>query len=95
MLDRVRSVEIATSVPANAKPRRVMEKLGMAPDPSDDFDRPRLPAKERIRRLRHAYWVTDPLKTRFYGEEKLAVFSTVKDCALESVTMMVTPVPSD
>ena len=39
--------------------------------------------------------VTDPLRTRFYAEEKLAVFSTVKDCALESVTMMVTPVPSD
>jgi RimJ/RimL family protein N-acetyltransferase len=33
---------------ANAKSRRVMEKIGMAHDPDGDFDHPRVPAGHRI-----------------------------------------------
>jgi ribosomal-protein-alanine N-acetyltransferase len=35
---------------ANQRSRRVMEKLGMAHDPADDFDHPRLPAGHALRR---------------------------------------------
>jgi RimJ/RimL family protein N-acetyltransferase len=35
---------------ANAKSRRVMEKIGMAHDPDGDFDHPRVPAGHRIER---------------------------------------------
>jgi RimJ/RimL family protein N-acetyltransferase len=34
---------VSFTVPANTRSRRVMEKLGMAHDPADDFDHPRLP----------------------------------------------------
>ena len=34
---------VAMSAPANARSRRVMERLGMTHDPADDFDHPRLP----------------------------------------------------
>ena len=34
---------VATTVPANQRSRRVMERLGMTRDPADDFDIPHLP----------------------------------------------------
>ena len=34
---------VATTVPANLRSRRVMEKLGMTRVPEDDFDHPRVP----------------------------------------------------
>jgi RimJ/RimL family protein N-acetyltransferase len=34
---------VATTVPANQRSRRVMERLGMSRSPEDDFDHPRLP----------------------------------------------------
>jgi RimJ/RimL family protein N-acetyltransferase len=34
---------VAMTVPANTRSRRVMEKLGMTHDPTDDFDHPRVP----------------------------------------------------
>ena len=34
---------VAVTVPANARSRRVMERLGMTRDPADDFDHPRVP----------------------------------------------------
>ena len=41
---------VSFTVPDNFASRRVMEKLGMTRDPSDDFDHPRLPAGHRLRR---------------------------------------------
>jgi RimJ/RimL family protein N-acetyltransferase len=41
---------VAFTVPANLRPRRVMEKLGMVRDPADDFDHPRLPEGHPLRR---------------------------------------------
>jgi RimJ/RimL family protein N-acetyltransferase len=41
---------VSFTVPANIRSRRVMEKLGMIRDPSDDFDHPRLPADHPLRR---------------------------------------------
>jgi RimJ/RimL family protein N-acetyltransferase len=35
---------VALTVPANIRSRRVMEKLGMARDPADDFDHPNIPS---------------------------------------------------
>jgi RimJ/RimL family protein N-acetyltransferase len=45
-LDRL----VSFTVPANTRSRRVMEKLGMAHDPADDFDHPRLPVGHPLRR---------------------------------------------
>ncbi|HYL34700.1 MAG TPA: GNAT family N-acetyltransferase [Bryobacteraceae bacterium] len=52
---------VSMTVPANVRSRRVMEKLGMARDPSDDFDHPDLPAGHPLRRhvlyrLGRAHW---------------------------------------
>lgn len=52
---------VSFTVPTNTKSRRVMEKLGMAHDPSDDFDHPRLPEGHPLRRhvlyrLRRSGW---------------------------------------
>ena len=52
---------VSFTVPTNTKSRRVMEKLGMAHDPSDDFDHPRLPEGHPLRRhvlyrLRRSDW---------------------------------------
>jgi RimJ/RimL family protein N-acetyltransferase len=52
---------VSFTVPRNTKSRRVMEKLGMAHDPSDDFDHPRLPEGHFLRRhvlyrLRRSGW---------------------------------------
>lgn len=41
---------VSFTVPANARSRRVMEKLGMTHDPADDFDHPRIPFGHRLRR---------------------------------------------
>jgi RimJ/RimL family protein N-acetyltransferase len=38
------------TVPANTPSRRVMEKIGMTRNPRDDFDHPRLPAGDPLRR---------------------------------------------
>ena len=41
---------VSFTVPANTRSRRVMEKLGMTHDPSDDFDHPGLPPGHPLRR---------------------------------------------
>lgn len=41
---------VANASVGNARSRRVMEKLGMARDPADDFDHPRLPEGSPVRR---------------------------------------------
>lgn len=41
---------VSFTVPANVRSRRVMEKLGMAHDPAEDFDHPDLPPGHRLRR---------------------------------------------
>jgi RimJ/RimL family protein N-acetyltransferase len=41
---------VSFTVPANVGSRRVMEKLGMARDPADDFDHPNLPEGHPLRR---------------------------------------------
>ena len=38
------------TVPANARSRRVLERIGMTRDPADDFDHPRLAADDPLRR---------------------------------------------
>lgn len=40
---------IAITTPGNLASRRVMEKLGMTRDPSDDFDHPRVPPGHPLR----------------------------------------------
>src|SRR5262249_29206509 len=40
---------VATTVPANMRSRRVMERLGMIHNPSDDFDHPLLPEGHPLR----------------------------------------------
>ena len=41
---------VAFTVPDNRRSRRVMEKLGMSHDASEDFDHPQLPAHHLLRR---------------------------------------------
>ncbi len=41
---------VSFTVPANLRSRRVMEKLGMARNPIDDFDYPKLPPGHPLRR---------------------------------------------
>lgn len=41
---------VSLTVPANARSRRVMERIGMTHDPADDFDHPRLPEGDPLRR---------------------------------------------
>jgi RimJ/RimL family protein N-acetyltransferase len=41
---------VATTVPANTRSRRIMEKLGMAHDSADDFEHPLLPEEHPLRR---------------------------------------------
>ena len=45
-LDRL----VSFTVPENVRSRRVMERIGMTHDPADDFDHPRFPDDERMRR---------------------------------------------
>ncbi|MCB0976161.1 MAG: GNAT family N-acetyltransferase [Acidimicrobiales bacterium] len=48
--DRLRLGEIVSFTwEGNTASRRVMEKLGMTHDPSDDFDHPKLPTGHRLR----------------------------------------------
>jgi RimJ/RimL family protein N-acetyltransferase len=53
---------VSFTVPENVRSRSVMEKIGMARDPRDDFDHPNLPEGHRLRRhvlyrLRQEDWV--------------------------------------
>jgi RimJ/RimL family protein N-acetyltransferase len=49
--DVLRLAEIVSfTVPANARSRRVMEKIGMTRNPADDFDHPLLPEGHPLRR---------------------------------------------
>jgi RimJ/RimL family protein N-acetyltransferase len=41
---------VSFTVPANVRSRRVMERIGMTHDPSDDFDHPALPEGHSFRR---------------------------------------------
>jgi RimJ/RimL family protein N-acetyltransferase len=41
---------VAFTATGNVRSRRVMEKLGMTRDPSDDFDHPRIPAGNPLQR---------------------------------------------
>ncbi len=41
---------VSFTVPGNMRSRRVMEKIGMARDPKDDFDHPELPPRHPLRR---------------------------------------------
>jgi len=41
---------VAFTVPANARSRAVMERIGMARDPAGDFDHPALPLDSPLRR---------------------------------------------
>lgn len=41
---------VSFTVPANHRSRRVMEKIGMTHDPSEDFDHPSLPVGHPLRR---------------------------------------------
>jgi RimJ/RimL family protein N-acetyltransferase len=41
---------VSFTVPANARSRAVMERLGMTRDPADDFDHPKLPEGHPLRR---------------------------------------------
>jgi ribosomal-protein-alanine N-acetyltransferase len=59
---------VAMTVPANARSRRVMEKLRMTRDPRDDFDHPNLDAGHPLRRhvlyrLRRASHLPPPAAT--------------------------------
>lgn len=40
---------VSFTVPANARSRAVMQRLGMTHDPADDFDHPHLPPGHRLR----------------------------------------------
>lgn len=49
--DTLRFTEVLSfTVPANIRSRRVMERLGMTHDPSDDFDHPLVPEGHALRR---------------------------------------------
>jgi RimJ/RimL family protein N-acetyltransferase len=41
---------VSFTVPGNVRSRRVMEKLGMTYQPTDEFDHPRLPEGHPLRR---------------------------------------------
>jgi RimJ/RimL family protein N-acetyltransferase len=56
---------VATTVPANTRSRRVMEKLGMTHDSANDFEHPLLPERHPLRRhvlyrLRRSDWRQQP-----------------------------------
>ncbi len=53
---------VSFTVPANVPSRRVMEKLGMTHDPSDDFDHPQLPEGHPMRR--HVLYRLTPSNAR-------------------------------
>jgi RimJ/RimL family protein N-acetyltransferase len=52
---------VAFTVPANQRSQRLMARLGMTRDPEDDFDHPRVPPSDPLRRhvlyrIRRAAW---------------------------------------
>jgi RimJ/RimL family protein N-acetyltransferase len=54
---------------ANARSRRVMEKIGLRHDPADDFDHPNLPEGHRLRRhvlyrAKREEWLRDSAESR-------------------------------
>ena len=49
---------ISFTVPANERSRAVMERLGLTHDPAEDFDHPKLPEGDPLRR--HVLYRTDP-----------------------------------
>ncbi len=56
---------VSFTVPANARSRAVMERLGMTRDPAGDFDHPRLPDGHPLRRhvlyrMARARWTPPP-----------------------------------
>jgi RimJ/RimL family protein N-acetyltransferase len=60
---------LSFTVPANAKSRRVMEKIGMRRDPADDFDHPALPAghpleRHVLYRMSREAWAVRDIPTR-------------------------------
>ncbi|MBC8355797.1 MAG: GNAT family N-acetyltransferase [Planctomycetes bacterium] len=55
---------VSFTVPANLASRRVMEKIGMTHDPTEDFEHPALPERDPLRRhvlyrLRREDWETN------------------------------------
>lgn len=53
---------VSMTVPANARSRRVMERLGLTHDPADDFDHPQMPvghplARHVLYRIDRATWL--------------------------------------
>ena len=55
---------VSITVPANARSRRVMERIGMTRDPNGDFDHPRLAEGDPLRRhllyrISRAQWQRD------------------------------------
>lgn len=71
---------VATTVPANTRSRRVMERLAMTHNPCDDFDHPLLPVGHPLRRhvlyrLRQSDWnrnwkkgnrLTEPVRVKVF-----------------------------
>lgn len=49
---------VSFCIPANVRSRRVMERIGMTHDQADDFDHPRFPHGDRLRR--HLLYRTRP-----------------------------------
>jgi RimJ/RimL family protein N-acetyltransferase len=47
---------VATTVPANLRSRRIMERLGMTRVPEDDFDHPRVPDGPLKRHVLYRLW---------------------------------------
>lgn len=55
---------VAFTVPANRRSQAVMQRLGMTRNPADDFDHPRLPEGDRLRRhvlyrIRRDQWLNN------------------------------------
>ena len=66
---------VATTVPANARSRRVMEKLGMTYDSADDFEHPLLGEGHPLRRhvlyrLRRLDWRQQPGRKTTVGPQR-------------------------
>lgn len=60
---------VSFTVPGNIRSRRVMEKIGMQHDRAGDFDHPRLPAGDPLRRhvlyrITRNSWITEEFRAR-------------------------------
>ena len=51
MINKIAMLIVSFTVPANERSRRVMERLGMAHDPKDDWDHPRMTDPHMIRHV--------------------------------------------